>query len=65
MVIIDFYATWCPPCKSISHYFEELAEKGEFTNIIFARCDVDKNGDAALKAAVESMPTFQVSSCLP
>lgn len=54
--IVDFYATWCGPCKAIAPVFEKLAEK--IPEVDFARVDVDQAGDVAQEYAVNAMPTF-------
>jgi thioredoxin len=60
LLIIDFYATWCGPCKVISPVFEKLAKQYESsTSITFAKCDVDKAKDVAQTCGITAMPTFQ------
>ncbi len=57
IVIIDFYATWCGPCKMISPHFAKIAEKyADRTDVVFVKVDVDK----VQEADVEAMPTFRV-----
>ncbi|KAI0354765.1 thioredoxin [Trametes cingulata] len=55
-VIIDFWATWCGPCKVISPVFEQLA--GKFENVEFYKVDVDEAQDIAQEVGVRAMPTF-------
>ena len=56
-VLVDFYATWCGPCKAIAPYLvKQCTEKG----VTLAKVDVDKAGDAAQKYEVQAMPTFKV-----
>ena len=55
-VIIDFFATWCGPCKRIAPIFVELSEK--FSSITFLKCDVDEAEEVSQKYSVESLPTF-------
>jgi Thioredoxin domain-containing protein len=43
--VIDFYATWCPPCKKIAPRFVAMAE--EFKGAMFAKVDVDINSEVS------------------
>ncbi len=55
-VVIDFFATWCGPCKRIAPVYISLAEK--FPSITFLKCDVDEAEEVSLKYIIESLPTF-------
>lgn len=58
-VVLDFFATWCGPCKKIAPYFEELA--ASFPGIVFLKVDVDRvRGDAIEAFDIGVMPTFVV-----
>lgn len=57
-VLIDFYATWCEPCKKLSPVLEEVA--GEHDEIKLIKIDVDKNPKLAEKFNIEAMPTLVV-----
>lgn len=54
--LVDFWADWCGPCKSMHQIFESLSKK--YTNIKFARVNVDQNQNIAMKFAVQSIPMF-------
>ncbi|XP_014206140.1 thioredoxin [Copidosoma floridanum] len=58
LVVIDFSATWCGPCKMIKPKYEELSLKEEMQNVIFLSVDVDEAEDVAMAYQIESMPTF-------
>ncbi|XP_051875477.1 thioredoxin-like [Pristis pectinata] len=57
LVVIDFSATWCGPCKVISPFFDNLAEAN--TSVVFCEVDVDDAADIAEHCAINCMPTFQ------
>ena len=55
--LVDFYATWCGPCKMMSPLLEQVAsEMGDETKII--KVDIDKNRDAAAQYGIRSVPTL-------
>lgn len=66
LVVIDFSATWCGPCKAIAPQFESLADEyapiysseGLPPKTIFIKVDVDKLSDAARLYDIKSLPTF-------
>ena len=56
-VLVDFWATWCGPCKMLAPTIEELAEELK-DEIVVAKLDVDKVQDIAMKYQVMSIPTL-------
>ncbi|KAF9925930.1 hypothetical protein FBU30_004354 [Linnemannia zychae] len=56
LVVVDFFATWCGPCKTLAPVLEGLERK--HTSTIFAKVDVDKAQDCAGKYGVTAMPTI-------
>lgn len=55
--LVDFYATWCGPCKMMSPLLEQVAtEMGDETKII--KVDIDKNREAAVQYGIRSVPTL-------
>ncbi len=56
-VLVDFWATWCGPCKMLSPLVEELAgEKSEQLNV--AKIDVDENQAVSSQFGIMSIPTL-------
>ncbi|KAF9069344.1 thioredoxin-like protein [Rhodocollybia butyracea] len=58
--IIDFWATWCGPCKMIGPVFEKLSEKPEFAGVSFFKADTDAQPALAQQVGVTAMPTFML-----
>jgi thioredoxin 1 len=56
LVLVDFFATWCGPCKTVAPYFEQLA--ATFTNVKFLKADVDDFEDEHGGFDVNVLPTF-------
>ena len=57
LVIVDFWATWCGPCKKVGPYIEELAEQyGD--QAIIGKVDVDDNDELAMRFGVRNIPTI-------
>ena len=60
-VFIDFYATWCGPCKRVAPLVDELSD--EYKNKVkFVRVDVDKSPKTAEKFKIEPLPTMLLRS---
>ena len=56
LVLVDFWAEWCGPCKMMHPIFERMAKK--YRHIKFARVNVDQNQDISMKFGVQAIPTF-------
>lgn len=57
MLLVDFFATWCGPCKMLAPVLEELAPKFE-GKLNIVKVDVDKDSDLAMQFGIMSVPTM-------
>jgi thioredoxin len=58
IVVIDFWATWCGPCKQFAPVFEAAAAK--HTDIVFAKIDTDAEQSLSSAFNIRSVPTLMV-----
>ena len=56
-LVVDFWATWCGPCRMIAPYVEELAKEYD-GKIVVGKCDVEEANDVAMKYGVRNIPTI-------
>lgn len=55
-VLLDFYATWCGPCRMVSPLVDEIAE--EHPEYVVGKIDVDAEGELAQQFGIVSIPTL-------
>ena len=55
-VLVDFFATWCGPCKMLSPILEKVASEHEDLTVL--KVDVDEVGDVATQYGIRSIPTL-------
>ena len=58
-VVVDFWATWCGPCKMLAPVIEELAEDFDGKAVI-GKVDVDENESLAMRFGIMSIPTVLI-----
>merc|ERR1712181_107797 len=56
LVVVDFHATWCGPCKMVAPHLEEMSKTME--EVVFLKVDVDDCEDIAAEYKITAMPTF-------
>ena len=58
LVLLDFWAVWCGPCKMIAPILEEVAAERE--DVVIGKVDVDNEMELAMQFGVSSIPTLVV-----
>ena len=58
IIIVDFWAPWCGPCKGFAPVFEAASEK--HADVVFAKVNTDEQQDIAAHFAIRSIPTIMV-----
>jgi len=56
VVVVDFWATWCAPCRIQGPIIEDLSK--DMKKVKFAKLDVDKNRQIAMKYGIRAIPTL-------
>lgn len=60
IVFVDFWATWCGPCRAFGPIYEAASDKPENKGIVFAKVDIDQNQDLAAAAGIQAVPTLMI-----
>ena len=56
-LVVDFWATWCGPCRMVGPVISELAEEYD-GRIVVGKCDVEENEDIAMEYGIRNIPTI-------
>uniref|UniRef100_A0A0K0FJ27 Thioredoxin n=1 Tax=Strongyloides venezuelensis TaxID=75913 RepID=A0A0K0FJ27_STRVS len=56
LIVIDFYAAWCGPCKLVAPHFQKFSQK--YTDVVFIKVDIDDADELAELYEIKVMPTF-------
>ena len=58
LVLVDFFATWCGPCKMLSPVLEEVSEENK--DLLVLKIDVDEVGELAARYGIQAIPTLML-----
>lgn len=58
LVVVNFFAPWCTPCRKMTPEFEKIANRKDFSNVAFFSVDTNENVATAEFYSVNVLPTF-------
>ncbi|MDF7636709.1 thioredoxin [Leuconostocaceae bacterium ESL0958] len=61
LVVTDFWATWCGPCKMQSPVLDAMSDEEAFQDVTFNKVDVDDNKETAAEFGIRAIPTLVIT----
>ncbi len=59
LIVVDFFTTWCGPCKLLAPVLEELSEERKDDNVMFVKVDVEEQDGLGEEYDINSIPTMK------
>ena len=56
-LVVDFWATWCGPCRMVAPIIEEMSKSYD-GRVVIGKCDVEENEDLAMEFGIRNIPTI-------
>ena len=60
ILVIDFYADWCGPCKMYAPLFEQVSKKEDLSEVVFLKCNADENPALRNGFKIDKFPTTMI-----
>lgn len=58
VVVVDFWAPWCSPCKMMSPIIDSLSEEYKGKDVLFVKYNIDEESDFVMECGIRSVPTL-------